>query len=265
MTSKCSCILLLFVLLHASTCDSEKPPLQDGRGKRLRILLVSDSLMGHLARILALGDELAQRGHNVTQFLALHEHQQVKYKKHVEKHGVHLWNVSSEELVDFDMDELTKQVAKNFFTVMVGKFSQYGVLTMSIMAKHINKSLSAGDWDLVIGIDYVPIVISCLSSVHNIPFVFVGKLEGAFHLLPAWSWPALLYGAQSDNMNFIDRLLYLPSKVAMQAFITTLCYPSRRILTEYCPAVSLHQALTTGGVHIPTIVANAIILVLSFP
>lgn len=114
---------------------------------------MSDSPFGHIAPLLALGEELTQRGHNVTQFLALHEDQQARYKAHVEKFGVHLWNVSSEELVQFDIEELNKQVPKAFFTVMIGTFSYYGAIAMNIMEKHINKSLSAGDWDLVIGVD----------------------------------------------------------------------------------------------------------------
>lgn len=153
MASKCwYSFALLFAILHTSTSDSERPApnFQDGKGKRLNILLVSDSPFGHIAPLLALGEELTQRGQ---QFLALHEDQQARYKAHVEKFGVHLWNVSSEELVQFDIEELNKQVPKAFFTVMIGTFSYYGAIAMNIMAKHINKSLSAGDWDLVIGVD----------------------------------------------------------------------------------------------------------------
>lgn len=255
----CSCTLLL-ILLHVSTCDCEKrlPNSQDGISKRLNILLVSDAPFGHLAPLLALGEELVQRGHNVTQFLALHESQQVRYKAHVEKYRIHLWNVSSEDLDQYDIEELNKQVPKAFVTVMLGTFSHYGAVAMNIMAKHINRSLSAGDWDFVIGIDLMAVVMSCLNSVYNTPFVFVGKLPGAFHLLPSWPWPGPLYGARSDNMTFMDRMLHLPSKIAMQGFVYAMYFPSTNILTEYCPAVDLNQASTDIGVHIPVIVPNAI-------
>lgn len=57
---------------------------------------------------------------------------------------------------------------------------------------------------------------------------------------------------------FVDRALHFPSKIAMQAFVYTMYYPSRGILMEYCPALGLHQSLTSMGVHIPVIVPNAI-------
>lgn len=225
----------------------------------MKILLVSDALLGHLAPLLALGGELADRGHNVTQFLALHEHQQVKYRTHIEKYGVHLWNVSSEDLIDYDIEELTKQVSKAFYSIMIGKFSQYGAVVMKIMAKHLSKSLSAGDWDLVIGIEYMVVAVSCLSSAHDdIPFVFVGKLSGAFHLYPSWPWPGLVQGALADNMDFKDRMLNYPSNLAMKAFIYSLCYSSMNAVAEYCPSLSLMQALTKVGVHIPAIVPSVI-------
>lgn len=203
--------------------------------KKLKVLLVSDPLLGHLAPLLALGEELAGRGHNVTQFLPLSEASQALYKTHVENFGVHLWNVSAEELVNYNMEQIMKQVSKEFFSTSVAKISQYGAIFIRIVSEHIGKSLQAGeDWDVIIGRDYLESVLMCLSSVHGIPVVSVSfNLLAAYQLYPPWPWPGLMYGAHSDFMGFSDRLLNIPYFLAMKAFVYASTYPSMTVLARY--------------------------------
>ena len=258
----CCCCFLLVLLspLFCTNCepDAQLPPVNyedRSHGKRLNILLLSDAVIGHLAPVLALGQELVQRGHNVTQFLPLREGDLATYTAHVEKYGVHVWNVSSEH---DDVKEVSKRVGKAFFFTMVTESSLYAAIVMKNIARHINKSLSDGDWDLVIGIDYLPVVMSCLSSVHKIPFVYIANLPAAYHLYPSWPWPSFMYGAHSDDMKFIDRLLNTPYNLANKLFVDLILSRSVNSLTEYCPSVSLSQAFTDVGVRIPAIVPTAI-------
>ena len=82
--------------------------------QKLNILMVSDFLFGHMAKALPLGEELIHRGHNVTLLVIVYEDEQVKYKNHVEKYGVHLWNVSSENLPKILNEKLTQKLTKAF-------------------------------------------------------------------------------------------------------------------------------------------------------
>ena len=130
----CCCCFLLVLLspLFCTNCepDAQLPPVNyedRSHGKGLNILLLSDAVIGHLAPVLALGQELVQRGHNVTQFLPLREGDLAKYTAHVEKYGVHVWNVSSEH---DDVKEVTKRVGKAFFFTMVTESSLYAAIVM---------------------------------------------------------------------------------------------------------------------------------------
>lgn len=250
-----TCLLAIVLLLKSSSAIVSEKLFCDHPHRKLNILLVSDPPYGHLASLLALGEELVQRGHNVTQFLPLSEASQARYKAHVESFGVNLWNVSAEDLIHYDMEQMMKQVSKEFFSATITKLSQYGAVAMKVMAKHISKSLVAGEWDIILGLDYLESLLFCLSSAHDVPVLSVGKLISAFHLYPHWPWPNLMYGAHSDYMGFQDRMLSIPYSLAMKAFIYISSYPSLKALAGYCPSVDLTQL---SGVRFPAIVPNVI-------
>ena len=67
-----------------------------------------------------------------------------------------------------------------------------------------------------------------------------------------------MYGAHSDDMKFIDRLLNTPYNLANKVFVDLILSRSVNSLTKYCPSVSLSQAFTDIGVRIPAIVPTAI-------
>ncbi len=190
---------LLYCLVLLVTCKGSNDDVNTTKDK-LKILLVSDYSYGHMAPLLPLGEELIQRGYNVTMLVVVYESQQEKYKNHVEKYGIHLWNVSAENLPQLDMNLVSKNLSRALVQTMA-KLGEYGAGLLMIMAKHMNRSLSERDWNIVIGGDFMQPVISCMSSVHNIPFVLIGyNAISSYHLYPSWPWPGLMQGATSDNM-----------------------------------------------------------------
>ena len=228
-------------------------------GKKLNILLISDYLFGHMAKLLPLGEELVHRGHNVSMLLVVYEAEQERYKSHVEKYDVHLWNVSSEDLPAINWKDLGRNVSKSFFKTNIELAQTFGMLC-NIIAKHMNNSLSAGDWDLVIANEILGGLASCMLSIHKVPFVVVGHFPFSFYLYPTWSWPSLMHGAASDNMGFIDRIFNVLSFTFTKGFVYFAIFllHKRPVATKYCPSVTLNQLTTDVGLRIPVIVPTVI-------
>ena len=244
---------LLFGFVLLVTCEGSDDVNHVAR--KLNILMVSDYMFGHMAPLLPVGEELVQRGHNVTMLVIVYETQQEKYRNHVEKYGIHLWNASSENLPQLDMHLLSQNISKAFVRTMA-ELGEYGANLLKIMAKHMNSSLSRGDWDIVIGSDFMQALTSCMNSIHNLPFVLIGHNSvTSYHLYPSWPWPGLMQGATSVNMGFLDRAMYIPASLATQVFTyTTLHTPVNALNKEYCPMVDLTKAVTDVGIHFPTII-----------
>lgn len=67
--SKLLHLALLSHLLATAACTGGKVTSERRSGKKLNVLLLSDSQMEHLASLLTIGEELSLRGHNVTMLL----------------------------------------------------------------------------------------------------------------------------------------------------------------------------------------------------
>ena len=237
---------LVFLLIHKGTSSDT----------RKNILLISDNTFGHMAPLLSVGEELIQRGHNVSILIIVYEAEQEKVRNHVKNYGIYLWNVSSEDLPELNMSQISQNISRAFFQTMAA-LGKYGADFAMIMAKHMNRSLSAGDWDAVLGSDFMQPLTACLSSTHDVPFILIGHNSvSSFHLSPSWPWPSLMQGAVSDNMGFLDRVMSVPASLLTQAFSYIMFYHPINSLNEYCPAISLSGAVSAVGIHYPTIIPS---------
>ena len=220
---------------------------------KLNILMLGDPTRSHLATILAVGEELAHRGHNVTLLMIVYENEQELYRTLVEKHRVKLWNISAENLVKLDMTTASKLQSKTWVFTQLRTVHQHIGLMQEIMFQQANTSLATDNWDIVVGNDAMIIVMSCLQSFYDLPFVLVGMhLDIGAHLHPQWPWPGFIQGAASDNMLFTDRfasnLYQLLHRVLLHVTFSVV---------ENCP-LSLSQALSTFGHRNPNIMPTAI-------
>ena len=152
---------------------------------------------------------------------------------------------------------VTQNLSKAFIKTNIELGDFVGGL-YNIMAKHMSSSLSAGDWDMVIGNEVMQGVIACMQSIHEVPFVLVGHLPFSFHLYPSWPWPSLLHGATSENMGFLDRALNAFSGLAVKAFVYAIFSPTISTLSQYCPTVGLNQVVTDIGLNTPAIIPSVI-------
>ena len=246
-------LLFLIILLKCCCPGSTDKKVAN---KNLNVLMLSDPTLSHLATLLAVGEELAHRGHNVTLMTIVSQEQQPEYKSHVEKHGVHLWNISSEGLVPlYLISQTNKDVSVRFVLKMLSMAMEYGSSMAKILTSHLNTTLSTGSWDIVLGNNYVQALLLCMKSVYDVPLVSVGlSLEISTHSYPQWPWPGFVQGAVSDDMSFSGRFLSViynnAYKFMLHGIFYTLC---PELLQNYCPEVSTTQLLSSVGDHIPDI------------
>ena len=248
-------VLLFLVVASVVTNAGVGDKLHGSSNKKLNVLMISDPTLSHLATLLAVGEELVHRGHNVTLLTIVSPDQQAAYKTHVEKYGVNLWNVSSKDLVPLHANRTNKDVSIAFVLKMLKVAMDFGASMGRIMANHTNSTLSTGNWDIVIGNNFMNVLLSCIQSVYKLPFVSVGlNLEIPLYSSPQWSWPGFPHGASSDNMLFIDRFLNIIYDFAYKALHHAIIHAlgSQSFLT-YCPSVSVYHSLSTVGHHIPDI------------
>ena len=256
-------LLVYLALLFGESQNEESLYSQQigkNEGKKLNVLLVSDHFMGHMTSLLAVGEKLAQRGHNVTYLLSLLETEQVKYKSLVEKHGIHLWNVSAEKEHQIDKKFFTRaQFGIKHYIALVTEARHHLTGLTKIATKYINATLSAGEWDLIIAHEFLAVSLSCTHSLYKFPHLHIGKAPNKPHLLPAWPWPGLMpHGATSDNLTFKDRALNIIKVLLVMVVNYLLFSPSLAEVSEYCPSMTVNEALSQIGVTIPYIVPNVI-------
>ena len=187
----CDLALKTTILYSVAVLSSCEGSTYNEAGQKLNVLVISDYAYGHMAPMLPIGEELVRRGHNVTLLLIVPETEQEKYRRHIEKHGIYLWNVSSEDFQIDSAKELVREISQDFFWSSV-KLGQMGAKYMKIMAKHMNGSLSTGHWDIVLANHFMHVLTSCMQSTHDVPFVMIGHFPFAFHFIPSWPWPGLL-------------------------------------------------------------------------
>lgn len=229
-----------------------------GSGKKLNILMLSDFAIGHLTNLLRVGEELSLCGHNVTMLVIPNKADQTKYKHMVEEVGVQFWNVTSEGLPQVDMKRLSENVSTAHMAAMLETVRPYMATLNKILAKHVNRSLSAGDWDIVMGNDFMQLFLSCMHASHTVPMVIIGAaFQFATHSKPQWPWPGLMHGASSDNLGFIGRATSDVFNFAFATVLKEIFTDSLTAISEYCPSVSMQQATSNIAVNIPYVVPTA--------
>ena len=254
--------VLLALMFNGSQATAEEPPRKQPTCSHegTKILMMSDHMMGHVGKLLGLGEQLAQRGHNVTYFLSLQESDQDRYKLLLERSGIHLWNVSAESLHSVDKSLFKRKSQSNFgfWRDKIAEFKHHLATLSRIAADHFNVSLSKGEWDIVIAHDLYQPLFACLHSLHKFPLVYAGTAPIIVHLLPTWPWPNLLHGASSDNLSFVDRMLNIFQVFGIRVMNYVSFSPSMAEVNEYCPSVTINEALSQIGVTTPYIVPTVI-------
>ena len=181
---------------------------------KLSILLLSVPFVGHVAPLLALGEELVCRGHAVSLCALVTEGVPNKPEGMVRRAGISFINAgppsfAAQQLVT---DEAFKMwvVESEGFLSRAFRVSNLTVGENIVMARHLSNMTGDGillvdSLDIVIGVEYLYPLLACIQEKWNVPTVVLStKIQQQWHTLPHWPFP--LGGAQTDDLTFSQRL-----------------------------------------------------------
>ena len=248
-------VLCTLPLAQPSEDNGEK------KERRLSVLMLSPPFAGHFSPLVALGEELVRRGHNVTICTAVDKHEQWpdRLKKKVERAGMNFVSTSNGagELVSAIIQmqgrkEFGFSLIKDILIKVVTEITQE-------IAQHVDSS-AIKDWDVIIANDFLFPLLACIHWKWKIPSISLSvTLQYQPHTLPQWSFPILFGPARSDNLSFSDRLLYgLTSSVMTTLYDQVLIRGMRNRLGDTCAGVSLTYMSTAPSVYLPQIVPTVI-------
>ena len=182
--------------------------------KPLNILLVSVPLPGHSNALLALGEELVRRGHNVT-FCSLDS--SIKLNDKVKERGMKYLSAGSltnkknaqEKSKDITRWLSSRNPWKIYKALMLMK--EYIEMNVSpIIDYFINKDLK--QWDIIILEQFLFNSIPCIAQYNNLSIIGVINRPFRYQDLPPWPYPLTMSG-KTDNLHFFDRLKAIPSSI----------------------------------------------------
>ena len=231
---------------------------KDGGRKehRLSVLVLSFPFPGHLTPLVALGEELVRRGHNVTLCTAVDEREGWSDgpKKMAERAGMNFLSVSAgEQLLLYWRHEVGAGLSMITFAIkLIAGTSQN-------FAQAVDNS-AIKNWDVVIANDFLSPLLACLHWKWKIPSVVLSPtLSMQKHTLPQWPFPTLLGIAKSDNLSFSDRFVFgLTYGPASVLYDNILIRWVKNNLGDTCAGISLTYISTAPGVYLPQVILTVI-------
>ena len=242
------------------TLPLAQPSEDNGERKerRLSVLMLSLPFAGHFSPLVALGEELVRRGHNVTLCTAVDKHEQWpdRLKKRAERAGINFVSTSSGagELVSLHM---RRPKEFGFFII------KEAIKVITEISKEIAETVDSSaikDWDVIIANDFLFPLLACIHWKWKTPSISLSTiLQSQPHTRPQWSFPFPFGPARSDNLSFSDRLLFgLMSSLTTTLYDQVLVRGMRNRLEDTCAGVSLSYMSTATGVYLPQIVPTVI-------
>ena len=242
------------------TLPLAQPSEDNGERKerRLSVLMLSLPFAGHFSPLVALGEELVRRGHNVTLCTTVDKHEQWpdRLKKRAERAGINFVSTSSGagELVS-----LVLRRPKEFGLSMIREVIKVIAEISHEIAETVDSS-AIKDWDVIIANDFLFPLLACIHWKWKITSISLSTaLQFQPHTLPQWSFPILLGTARSDNLSFSDRLMFgLMSSLTATLYDQVLVRGIRSRLEDTCAGISLSYMYTAPGVYLPQIVPTVV-------
>lgn len=200
-TLRSTCSMIALCLIHLSIALADQQQAQP-----IKVLLISVPLAGHAYSVLAVGEELVRKGHNVT-FCSLENWFDMRAKS-IERGINYLsagkFNIESEIVMREILIEQKNGFASMnplvYYQTLTDTFGMMNNFSEPI-AKYLMLKENLHDFDIIVA-DQIHLALSCVASHEGIPFVLIADV--ALGLSP-WSHPPL-FSRQSNDLDFLGRL-----------------------------------------------------------
>ena len=165
--------------------------------RRLSVLLATPPMAGHSYPMLALGEELARRGHNVT-FCTARNWQNLS-KKATDK-GMNFLDAGNFPFDEETMRQMVNSVSILGFPDVMSKMR----LILKTIAEFLQNT-DLGQWDIIVVNPSLQNTVPCLAHRAGVPVVNI--VPRSFHpnLQPEWPFPSD-FSSQTDQLTFTNRL-----------------------------------------------------------
>ena len=206
------------ILLSGKKSDGVRQTDHATQRRPLSVLLVTAPYAGHLLPCLALGEELAKRGHNVTLVSAPTDF----IRKEIGKYGITLWSIGE--------GFISPEKHRELFYNTKGRKSEFsaGLASIEVSAdfeKRVLKNIdntAIKSFDIVVGDKDFFVNLMRFSLKWNIPGVYLSP-SFSNNLFDIQPWPFPVYNTgYTDNLNFLQRLLVTIIKKILQIILRVI-------------------------------------------
>ena len=212
--------------------ESSDPSSSD---RRLSVLIVATPFAGHAYPLLALGEELARRGHNVTFCTA--RRNWINLEKKATDKGINFLSAGD---FYFDDEMATKwiDVLNDSTPILFRILSNINNIRLVIEStvEFLQHSVDLRQWDIIAVNVILEHTIPCLAHKAGVPVVELFQRAIRPQLLPDWPFPSE-FTLQTDDMTFLQRMSSLVTSGFLQ--ISLIFFDPIRLSTTdpICDAV----------------------------
>ena len=188
----------------------------------LNVLLLSVPSSGHLSPVLALGEELKRRGHNVTLCVSNDTKFSEKIRDRVTHVGVRFLARGQSNLKTA-MGESVGTGALPF--EVLRKLPSALGNEAEIILSFLETFVKENKVDIIVGEEFLSVALACASFRYQIPTIFMSStLQVMAYSYPPWPWPGQLSGSVSDNLRFLQRLLIPLERLVGSVLLNYVCF-----------------------------------------
>ena len=224
--------------------------------RRLAVLLISVPSAGHVNPLLALGEELVRRGHNVTLCVTNDPKFTESIKVKVARVGVNLIATGQSRFKSI----MGENVGKGAIHSGMHKFPSVFGNEVEIILNFVKTFIEQNSVDIIISEEFLRAALLCASHRYQIPSIIMSStLQVMPDTYPSWPWPGMLSGAVSDNLSFQQRLFVPFERLIMTILLYYIMIPSvLNKVGESCPGLTHRYVSIAPGAHLPQIIPSVI-------
>ncbi len=225
--------------------------------KKLNILILTIPAPGHTAVPLALGEELARRGHSVTFSTSGNRSQEAAEKVGVTFKSTGANDSFSKMITQFKKE---KKITEFLFDILPTLFGIMESEITHFTDMIIAETNSGTKWDIIMSTDFLMTLLPCLASYMNIPAILIGTSGQVYpHTYPPWSWPSSVGGFSNEEMTFLERVAHTFERMLLPTFLSFILFsPAKTSIAKVCPGLSNLELSNAPAVYLPNIVPTAI-------